>query len=150
MISIGSNVPLFELKDQDGKIFRIADHLGKRNLVLFFYPKDLSYGCTKEACSFRDHHEVFLENDCDVIGISMDNESSHREFIARHRLPYTLLSDTEKKVQQLFGLKPQFFGLVQDRATFVIGKNGKILHAFRSLSKFEKHVSEALEILKKQ
>jgi peroxiredoxin Q/BCP len=91
-----------------------------------------------------------LENDCDVIGISMDNESSHREFIARHRLPYTLLSDTEKKVQQLFGLKPQFFGLVQDRATFVIGKNGKILHAFRSLSKFEKHVSEALEILKKQ
>jgi peroxiredoxin Q/BCP len=144
---LGSIVPKFELADQNGKLFSVDSVLGKNNLVIYFYPKDDSPGCTKEACSFRDQFEVFADADALIIGISAQSVESHLEFAEKHRLNYTLLSDTGNKVRKLFGVPGNIFGLVPGRVTYVINKQGKVVFIFNSQIQAEKHVDEALRIL---
>jgi peroxiredoxin Q/BCP len=146
-IEIGSAIPSFSLDDQHGQIFSIDKVLGKRNLVIYFYPKDDSPGCTKEACSFRDQFEVFKDADAMIIGISSQSVDSHLKFAEKHRLKYTLLSDTGNKVRKLFGVPTNLFGLIPGRVTYVINKKGKVEFMFNSQIQAEKHVDEALRIL---
>jgi thioredoxin-dependent peroxiredoxin len=146
---VGSNVPSFSLKDQNGKVFNIDSVKGKNNLVIYFYPKDDSPGCTKEACSFRDQYEVFKKEDALIIGISGQSVKSHLEFAKKHRLNYTLLSDEGNKVRKLFGVPTSLLGLLPGRVTYVVNKDGKVVFIFNSQLNTDKHIEEALRILKK-
>lgn len=146
-LNIGSAVPQFELIDQYGNRFYLDSVLGKKNLVIYFYPKDDSPGCTKQACSFRDQFEVFAEADAVIIGISAQSVKSHFEFAKKHRLNYILLSDTKNKVRNLFGVPADLFGLIPGRVTYVINKAGKVVYIFNSQTQVEKHVNEALRFL---
>ncbi|MEZ5198342.1 MAG: peroxiredoxin [Bacteroidales bacterium] len=147
-LTIGSTVPKFELKDQHGELFSMDSVLGKKNLVIFFYPKDDSPGCTRQACSFRDQFEVFADEDAMIIGISGQSVKSHLEFAQKHRLNYTLLSDEGNKVRKQFGVPANLFGLIPGRVTYVINKQGKVIYMFNSQTQTEKHVTETLRILK--
>ena len=147
-LTIGSTVPSFELKDQHGQLFKLNDVLGKKNLVIYFYPKDDSPGCTKEACSFRDQFDVFEKANALIIGISAQSVESHLEFALKYRLNYTLLSDMDNKVRQLFGVPGNLLGLIPGRVTYIIDKSGKVVYIFNSQMQAEKHVEEALRILK--
>ena len=145
---VGSTVPSFSLKDQNGLDFNIESVKGKKNLVIYFYPKDDSPGCTKEACSFRDQFEVFKKEDALIIGISGQSVKSHLEFAKKHRLNYTLLSDEGNKVRKLFGVPTSFLGLLPGRVTYIVNKKGKVVFVFNSQLNAEKHIDEALRILK--
>jgi peroxiredoxin Q/BCP len=105
-------------------------------------------GCTKEACSFRDSYQAFTDADCEVVGISSDPPASHKAFAAKHRLPYTLLSDERGLVRTGFGIQADLFGMLPGRQTYVIGMDGKCLMSFNSQMDAEKHVTEALAIIK--
>ena len=146
-MELGSEIPKFELKDQHGQLFSIDSVLGKKTLVIFFYPKDDSPGCTKEACAFRDQFAVFEEADALVIGISGQSVESHLNFAKKHRLNYTLLSDPGNKVRKMFGVPTNLFGLLPGRVTYVINKQGRVEFMFNSQIQAEKHVDEALKIL---
>ena len=145
---VGSKVPSFSLKDQNGLDFPIESVLGKKNLVIYFYPKDDTPGCTKEACSFRDQFEVFKKEDALIIGISGQSVQSHFEFAKKHRLNYTLLSDEGDKVRKLFGVPTSFLGLLPGRVTYIVNKEGKVVFVFNSQLNAGKHIEEALRILK--
>jgi thioredoxin-dependent peroxiredoxin len=147
-ITTGSRIPEFSLPDQDGAMFDINTVLGKKKLVLFFYPKDDSPGCTKEACYFRDLFEVFTEADAVVIGISGQDVKSHKKFAEKYRLSYTLLSDNGNKIRKLFNVPTNAFGLLPGRVTYVADRNGVVVHVFNSQIQAERHVDEALKILK--
>jgi peroxiredoxin Q/BCP len=147
-IIVGSTIPQFTLPDQNGKLFDINSVLGKKKLVIYFYPKDDSPGCTKEACSFRDQFEVFTEADAVIIGISGQSVESHKAFADKNRLSFTLLSDEGNKIRKLFGVPTNLFGLVPGRVTYVADKSGKVVYIFSSQAQAEKHVDEALRILK--
>ena len=145
---VGSTIPTFSLKDQNGTDFNIDSVRGKKNLVIYFYPKDDSPGCTKEACSFRDQFEVFKKEDAIIIGISGQSVKSHFEFAKKHRLNYTLLSDTGNKVRNEFGVPTSFLGLLPGRVTYIVNKEGKVVFIFNSQLNVDKHIEEALRILK--
>ncbi|UTW67861.1 peroxiredoxin [bacterium SCSIO 12643] len=145
----GDKMPLFELMDQNGELYRMEDVVGEKNLVVYFYPKDDTPGCTKEACKFRDDFEVFTDLNALVIGISGDSPESHQEFKEKYNLPFTLLSDEESKVQELFGVGGEFMGLIPGRVTFVIDQEGVVQYTFNSMSNAEQHVDEARKILEK-
>lgn len=147
-IEIGSSIPAFTLNDQNGTLFDIRSVLGKKNLVIYFYPKDDSPGCTKEACYFRDQFEVFNEVDALIIGISGQSVESHKAFAEKYRLTYTLLSDEGNKVRKLFGVPTNFFGLLPGRVTYIVDKSGKVIYLFDSQIQATQHVDEALRILK--
>ncbi len=147
-IGVGSTVPSFSLKDQFGNLFHLDSVKGKKNLVIYFYPKDDSPGCTKQACSFRDQFEVFKDVDALIIGISSQSVESHLEFSKKHRLNYTLLSDEGNKIRKQFGVPTNLLGLLPGRVTYIIDKTGKVVFVFSSQMKAEKHVDEALRILK--
>ena len=147
-IEVGSKVPQFSLKDQNGNLFSIDSVLGKKNLVVYFYPKDDSPGCTKEACYFRDQFEVFNEADAVIIGISGQSVESHKKFAEKYRLSYTLLSDEGNKIRKLFGVPTNLFGLLPGRVTYVIDKKGKVVFIFDSQTQTKRHVDDALDILK--
>ena len=144
----GSKVPSFTLKDQNGKLFDIQNVLGKKNLVIYFYPKDDSPGCTKEACYFRDQFEVFTQADALIIGISGQSVESHKKFAEKYHLSFTLLSDEGNKVRKLFGVPTDLFGAIPGRVTYVADKSGTVVYVFDSQSQATKHVDEALRILK--
>ncbi|HZK60880.1 MAG TPA: peroxiredoxin, partial [Anaerovoracaceae bacterium] len=146
---IGSRIPLFTLPDQNGNLFDINSVLGKKNLVIYFYPKDDSPGCTKEACSFRDQFEVFKEADAVIIGISGQSVESHKEFAEKHRLSFTLLSDDGDKIRKQFGVPTNLLGLLPGRVTYIADKTGKVIYLFNSQIQATKHVDQALSILKK-
>jgi peroxiredoxin Q/BCP len=147
-IKIGSSIPTFTLPDQNGNSFDINSVLGKKNLVIYFYPKDDSPGCTKEACSFRDQFEVFKEADAVIIGISGQSVESHKEFAEKHRLSFTLLSDEGNKIRKQFGVPTNLMGLLPGRVTYIADKTGKVIFIFNSQAKATEHVDEALRILK--
>ena len=147
-IVIGSSVPSFELKDQSGETFSIDSVLGKKKLVIYFYPKDESLGCTRQACAFRDQFDVFTDANAMIIGISAQSVKSHSEFARHHRLNFTLLSDPGNKVRKLFGVPGNLFGLLPGRVTYVINKEGKVVYMFNSQSQIEKHIDESLRILR--
>ena len=145
-IKLGDYIPDFSLKDQDGNLLEISNYVGKKKLVIFFYPQDGSLNCTKEACYFRDLSEVFEEADAVLIGISGQSVESHKEFAERNMLKYTLLSDNENKVRKLFGVPGRIFGLIPGRVTYVTDRSGKVVYIFDSQTETQRHADEALKI----
>ena len=143
----GDKAPTFTLKDQQGEKVSLADFAGRKNVIVYFYPKDDTPGCTKESCSFRDHYTAFTDAGAEVLGISSDSEQSHRAFAEKYRLPFPLLADTDGTVRKLFKV-PKSLGLLPGRVTFVIDKKGVIRHAFNSQLNVTRHVDEAIEVLK--
>lgn len=146
-IDIGDNAPDFTLQDQTGASRSLNEFLGKSAIVLYFYPKDDTPGCTAEACSFRDSYEAFTDIGAVVIGVSSDSEESHEKFAAHYKLPFTLLSDSRNAVRKLYGV-PSTFGLLPGRVTYIIDSKGVVRHIFDSQFAATKHVTESLEILR--
>jgi peroxiredoxin Q/BCP len=146
-VEVGSSIPLFSLKDQNGTLFQIKDLLGKKNLVIYFYPKDDSPGCTKQACSFQDQYDVFKKADAEIIGISEQSVKSHKEFSEKHNLNFILLSDVENDVRKQFGVPTNLFGLLPGRVTYIVDKTGIVIYMFNSQTQATKHVDVALKIL---
>lgn len=146
-IKVGDKAPLFNLMDQHGEEFFMKDYLGLNAMVVYFYPKDDTPGCTKEACKFRDDHQEFEELKVKIIGISADSVESHKDFAIKYNLPFTLLADTNNEVRNLFGVKKNFFGLVPGRVTYVIDINGVVIHIYDNMIKSENHINEALKAL---
>jgi len=147
-LKIGDKLPSFTLKDQHGEPFLIEELIGKKAMVIFFYPKDFTPGCIREVCSFRDQYEDFTDLGAAVIGISGDSTNSHNKFIEKYKLPFTLLSDASKEVRRLFGVKASLFGLLPGRVTFVIDKTGIVRHVFENQFGAEKHIEESIKYLK--
>jgi len=145
-IQVGDTIPSFTLKDQNGNDFDISTLLGRKKLVIFFYPQDGSLNCTKEACYFRDLSEVFEEAGAVVVGISGQSVESHKNFAEKNKLNYTILSDTENDVRKLFGVPARIFGLVPGRVTYVADKSGKVVYIFDSQTETQRHADEALKI----
>ncbi|MCT1905167.1 thioredoxin-dependent thiol peroxidase [Oceanobacillus sojae] len=150
-IELGTKVNDFTLPNQDGKNVSLSDFKGKY-VVLYFYPKDMTPGCTTEACDFRDHHESFAELDAVIVGISPDPEARHQKFIDKHDLPFTLLSDEDHQVADQFGvwkLKKNFgkeyYGI--ERSTFILDKEGNLVKEYRKVQ-VKDHVLDALNYLK--
>jgi thioredoxin-dependent peroxiredoxin len=147
-LKVGSKIPQFVLPDQDGNNININDLTGKSNLVIYFYPKDDTPGCTAEACSFRDQFVDFKETGAEVIGISSDSVASHKKFAEKHNLPFRLLSDVNKQVRKAFGVPGDMLGLLPGRVTYVVDKQGIVRHIFNSQFNAAKHVEEAIGVLK--
>jgi len=145
-IQVGDTIPLFTLKDQDGNDFNISALLGRKKLVIFFYPQDGSLTCTKEACYFRDLSDVFDEVDAVLIGISGQSVESHKEFAVKNRLNYTLLSDSGNTVRKLFGVPGRVFGFIPGRVTYVADRSGRVVYIFDSQTEPQRHADEALKI----
>lgn len=147
-IAVGNRCPVFTLKDQNNTDFDIQSVLGKKIIVLYFYPKDDTPGCTAEACSFRDSYEEFKDLGCEVIGISGDSPESHAKFAEKHRLSFTLLADTNKKVRKLFDVPGNLFGLIPGRVTYIIDQNGIVRHIYNSLTNAAGHITESINAIK--
>ena len=148
MIEIGKKAPDFTLTDQDGNLHKLSDYHGKK-LVLYFYPKDDTPGCTKEACSFRDNFSSFKKEGIDVLGVSIDDENSHTKFREKYKLPFNLLADTDKDVVEKYGVwvEKNLYGKKKwgiARKTFLIDKDGLIQHVFNKV-KAEIHADEVLD-----
>lgn len=146
-LTVGDTIPAFRLPDQDGKLFSSSDHLGRSDLVIFFYPKDESMVCTKEACRFRDRYSDLIKAGAIVIGINGGSVTSHKAFQTHDNLPYPLLSDSANLVLDAFGIPRQFF--MTGRKTFVIDKTGKIAFTYTSAINGTRHAEEALAFLQK-
>ncbi len=146
-MKVGEPAPRFRLPGAGGSSVALEDFLGKTNLVVYFYPKDFTSGCTKEACSLRDSYEVFKKHGALVIGISSDNEESHDSFAKTHQLPFILLSEKGGSVRKAYGVKSTL-GIVPGRVTFVIDKNGIVRHIFSSQTRPEAHTEEALRVIR--
>ncbi|MEO6884068.1 MAG: peroxiredoxin [Bacteroidia bacterium] len=144
-LSVGDKMPLFSLKDQDGKTFNMKDSVGNKLFVIFFYPKDESPVCTKEACTFRDSLNMFAQAGAEVIGINQGTVESHKKFQQDDKLNYELLSDPDEKVIKAFGVKK---GLFTTRITFIVDISGEIVFEYESKFDGKKHVAEALNFVK--
>ncbi|NVK29184.1 MAG: peroxiredoxin [Flavobacteriia bacterium] len=148
-LEVGDTIPSFTLSNQNGEQVSIADYLGKGPLVIYFYPKDDTPGCTREACSFRDSYESFTDAGAQVFGVSSDSPSRHKEFAEKYRLPFELLSDTSNTVRKQFGVKGDLFGLIPGRVTFVIDSKGVVQHVFDSQTRAERHIDESLAAIER-
>ena len=147
-LKIGDKAPSFVAIDANGTSFDSKDIIGKKPVVIYFYPKDNTPGCTAQACSFRDQYEDFKDLGADVLGISSDSIASHKKFAKQYKLPFILLSDNDKKIRNLFGVKPGLFGLIPGRVTYVVDKEGVIQMIFDSVMATS-HIPRALEKVKK-
>lgn len=145
-VGIGDKAPDFTLGSQSGDTVRLRDFIGKKIIVLYFYPKDGTPGCTAEACSFRDNYDVFKKAGAEVIGISSDAVESHSAFVLKYNLPFILLSDKDQTVRKLYGV-PSTLGLLPGRVTYIIDKKGIVRHVFSSQFNATKHISEALRVI---
>jgi thioredoxin-dependent peroxiredoxin len=146
-IQVGDQAPDFTLPTQSGESFRLQDRMGERVIVLYFYPKDNTSGCTAEACAFRDSFEVFTEAGADVIGVSSDSVDKHAGFASQHNLPFTLLSDKGGRVRKTYGV-PGVLGVIPGRVTYVIDRAGTVRHVFSSMTNIDGHVNDALRVVK--
>ena len=147
-IQAGDKAPDFTLPAQAGEPVRLKDRLGERVVVLYFYPRDDTRGCTAQACAFRDSHEVFAEAGAEVIGISSDSVGRHAAFAGLHELPFTLLSDQGGRVRKLYGV-PAVLGLLPGRVTYVIDREGTVRYVLNSMTNIGQHVSDALAEVRK-
>lgn len=147
-VTIGDTIPDFRLPDQNGNDFEITSVKGKKNIIIYFYPKNFTPGCTKEACSFRDSYEDFESLGAVVIGISSDSKKSHMRFAKQYNLPFILLSDEKGSVKRKFGVKNKLLGLLPGRETYVVNKEGKVIFVFNSMNA-ERHIQKALDVLRK-
>jgi peroxiredoxin Q/BCP len=145
-IQVGDKAPDFTLPSQSGEPVTLNSFEGKW-VVLYFYPKDDTPGCTAESCAFRDNYDVFREAGAEVIGISGDSPDSHQKFAARYNLPFTLVSDTNNQVRKAFGV-PNAMLFLPGRVTYVIDPEGIVRHSFNSMMDFKAHVDEALKVLR--
>lgn len=146
MIKKGDRLPDFRLLNQDGKIIDIALYI-RKPLVIYFYPKDDTIGCTREACGFRDEYHLFSKTRAIIFGISGDTVDSHKKFRAKYRLPFDLLSDLDNKVRNIFGVPSDLFGLIPGRVTYIVDNQGIVRHIFNSQMNARKHIEESLRIL---
>ena len=146
-LKIGDIVPNFTAKDSHGEVFESRNILGRKPLVIYFYPKDNTPGCTTEACSFRDQYEDFKDLGAEVIGISSDSVKSHQKFAKKYELPFILLSDSDKKLRNLFGVRDNLFGLLPGRVTYIIDRNGVVIYIFDNMNA-AKHIPKALQTIK--
>ena len=146
-VTVGERAPDFVLPAQSGEPVRLSDLLQRGSVVLYFYPKDNSAGCTAESCAFRDSYAVFTEAGATVVGISSDSVASHERFAGRHRLPFLLLSDAGGAVRKLYGV-PRTLGILPGRVTYVIDRQGLIRHMFTGQLAATRHVQEALRMLR--
>ncbi len=151
MIEVGKKAPAFNLKDQSGKNVKLSDLKGKK-VVLYFYPKDNTSGCTKEACYFRDEISMFNKLDAVVLGVSADSVESHKKFADKYELPFSLLSDPEKEMLETYGVWKEksmygrkYMGI--ERTTVIIDENGKVKKVFPKV-KVEGHIEEVAAALK--
>ena len=149
-IKEGNKAPDFTALDQDGKKVKLSSFKGKKNIILYFYPKDMTPGCTTQACDFRDQQKNFKSTV--ILGVSIDSQERHQKFIEKHDLPFTLLADVDKKVVQKYGVWQEkklygktFMGIV--RSTFIIDKTGTVRKIFVKV-KVKNHVEEVLSIIK--
>lgn len=145
--AVGDKAPDFTLPANTGEIVTLSQFLERKNVVLFFYPKDESRGCTKEACAFRDSYEVFKDLGAEVLGINAGDVESHQKFVTKYMLPFKLLVDKDNKVRELYGV-PSTLGVVSGRVTYVIDKKGIVRHIFSSQFQPEKHIEEAINVLR--
>ncbi len=145
-LQVGEAAPDFTLLSQDGSEVHFGEYLGKKAIVLYFYPKDNTPGCTAQACAFRDRYEVFKDAGAEVIGVSSDSVDAHQQFASGQKLPFVLLSDSSGAVRKLYGV-PATFGLLPGRVTYVIDKQGIVRHIFSSQFAPEKHIDEALKVI---
>jgi peroxiredoxin Q/BCP len=146
-VKVGDKAPDFKLPSQMGDKVTLSEYLGKKNVVLYFYPKDETRGCTREACEFRDRYDVFTGLGAEVLGVSSDTLESHKSFATHHGLPFLLLSDEGGKVRKLYGV-PSSMGIIPGRVTYILDKKGFVRHIFNSQFQPEKHIEEALKVLK--
>jgi len=146
-LMVGDTAPDFSLPSQKGGTVNLRDLLGTSEVVLYFYPKDNTPGCTAEAKAFRDSYEVFKEMGAEVVGVSSDSVDSHVDFASRCDLPFTLLSDPGGRVRKLYGV-PSTLGVLPGRVTYVIDNHGVVRHIFNSQFNVTKHVEEAISVLK--
>jgi peroxiredoxin Q/BCP len=147
-IGVGDAAPDFTKTTQNGDTISLSQYRGNKTVVLYFYPKDETPGCTAEACTFRDNFEDFVEAGAVVIGVSQDSEQSHKSFAEHHRLPFLLVSDCDKAIQKAYGV-PKSMGLLPGRVTYVIDREGSVQHVFNSQLNAKKHVREALDVVKR-
>jgi thioredoxin-dependent peroxiredoxin len=147
VLAVGSTAPAFRLQTSTGEYVSLEDFHGKKSVVVYFYPKDFTKGCTAEACEFRDSYEEFKNLGAEVIGISSDNQKSHEAFASEHKLPFILLTDRDGTVRQSYGVR-KTLGLIPGRVSFFIDKQGIVRHVFSSQTKATAHVGEALAVLK--
>ncbi len=147
MIKVGNKAPSFQLPDSSGNIRSSDEFIDKTNLVVYFYVKDFTPGCTRETCSFRDSYQAFKNLGAEVVGISSDSEESHDSFGKKHQIPFILLADVGGSVRKAFGVK-RTLGLLPGRVTFLIDKNGVVRHVFSSQTRMDAHVDEVLRVLK--
>lgn len=151
LLSEGNTAPNFTAKLSTGEFVSLIDYRGKKNVVLFFYPKDFTPGCTKQVCSFRDHYDHLLRYDAVVLGVSADGAESHQRFIAQNNLPFPLISDADKSISSMYGAAGWFGGFIpgMKRATFVIDKQGIIRSVLHYEVLIGKHVEGVIDALKK-
>ena len=147
-IRAGDKAPDFTLPSQSGEPVRLHDRLGERVVVLYFYPRDNTPGCTAEACAFRDSYEAFTDAGADVIGVSSDSVARHEAFAGQHELPFTLLSDQGGRVRKSYGV-PAAIGVIPGRVTYVIDREGTVRHSFSSMTNIGQHVSDALKVVRR-
>lgn len=145
-MQVGDIAPDFTLPTLEGQMVSLASFRDKKAVVLYFYPRDNTFGCTAEACAFRDDYEVFQELGAEVIGISSDSEESHARFVRQYHLPFILLSDRGGKVRKRYRVSSTF-GLLPGRVTYIIDKQGVVRHIFSSQFVPQQHVAEALKVL---
>lgn len=146
-VQVGDPAPDFTLPDQHGELVTLSHLLGEQAVVLYFYPKDDTSICTREARRFRDSYEVFRDAGAEVLGVSSDGSESHLEFATRHQLPFRLLSDRGSWVRHLYGVR-RTLGLIPGRVTYVIDRAGQVRHAFSSQLDALRHVKEALAVIR--
>ncbi|HZQ45497.1 MAG TPA: peroxiredoxin [Verrucomicrobiae bacterium] len=144
---VGDTAPLIKGKDQDGKTWKLADEIGKKVVLLYFYPKDNTPGCTKEACGLRDRMGDLKKDGVDVIGVSFDSSESHQQFISKYSLNFPLLADTDGKIADAYGVRMPDKNMAQ-RVSFLIGLDGKIVHVTNTRSA-DVHLSEMKEAIAK-
>jgi len=142
-VQVGDTAPTFTAPLQDGGTFDSAALLGRKWLVLFFYPKDNTPVCTREACAFRDSYEAFAAAGAEVVGVSSDSADTHARFAAKHRLPFPIVSDTDRRLRRLFGVASPL-GLIPGRVTYVIDREGVVRMHYAALFASDEHVKRAL------
>ena len=146
-VKVGDTAPDFTLPSQMGDNVKLSEYFGKKNVVLYFYPKDETPGCIKEACTFRDNYEELAALGAEVLGISEQSVQSHIAFASHYGLPFILLADVDNKVRELYGV-PSTMGFLPGRVTYIIDKQGVVRHVFVSQTQAQRHVEEAKKTLK--
>jgi len=151
MLKVGQDAPSFEAVASNGKTVKLSDYRGKKNVVLFFYPKDFTKVCTAEVCGFRDMYVDLSGKDTEVIGVSLDSDASHEKFATQHKVPYPLVADKERKLAKSYEAVGGLGGIIgiTKRITYVIDKGGKVVGAFDGTFDADPHLGGVRETIAK-